>query len=105
LGAATLEPEPQEEEEGLLEAFTAAPEPQPHAPSMPWLDVLNQENSVAQAFPANEQQVVTSLGDLEYNLHSQGFVPLEPGSLSTIAQEHQEQLPTLSSALAQLGDL
>jgi len=73
--------------------------------STPWLDSLGQENSVAQAFPADEQQLVTSLEDLEYDLHSQGFVPLEPGSLSTIAQKHQGPGPTLSSALAQLGDL
>jgi tetratricopeptide (TPR) repeat protein len=104
LGAATMEPEP-EQEAGLLEALTVVPELQPNVPSTPWLDSVEQENSVAQAFPANEQQLVTSLENLEYDLHSQGFVPLEPGSLSTIAQEYQEQVPTLSSALAQLGDL
>jgi len=104
LGAATMEPEPQQEE-GLLEGFTAVPEWRPNVSSIPWLDSLDEENSVAQTFPANEQELVTSLESLEYDLHSQGFVPLEPGSLSTIAQGHQEQVPTLSSALAQLGDL
>ena len=50
-----------------------------------------------------EQQTFTTLEDLEQNLHAQGFVELEPGSLSSIA--HQAQEPTLSSALAQFGDL
>ncbi len=108
LGAATMEAEPAQEHE-FLEAFTATPEPQhpePQGPvpSTPWLDALDEESSIAQAYPENEQQLVTSLENLEYDLHAQGFVPLEPGSLSTIAQEHQEQIPTLSSALAQFGD-
>jgi tetratricopeptide (TPR) repeat protein len=102
LGAATMEPEPQQE---VAEAFTAVPEPLSQIPSTPWLDALNQEFSGAQALPTNEQQLVTSLEDLEHDLHSQGFIPLEPGSLATIAQEQQEQVPTLSSALAQFGDL
>lgn len=104
LGAATMEPEPAQDD-GLLEAFIAVAEPQGHAPRMSWLDSLEQERSVAQSLPTNEHQLVTSLESLEYDLHAQGFVPLEPGSLSTIAQEHQEQIPTLSSALAQLGEL
>jgi tetratricopeptide (TPR) repeat protein len=48
--------------------------------------------------PTAEQQYAT-LETLERDLFAQGFVPLEPGSLSTIAQEE-----TLSSALAQFGE-
>jgi len=50
-----------------------------------------------------EQQTVTTLENLEQTLHAQGFIELAPGSLSTIAQSTQE--PTLSSALAQLGNI
>jgi len=50
-----------------------------------------------------EQRAITMLEDIQQSLHAQGFVELEPGSLSAIA--HSAQEPTLSSALAQLGDL
>ncbi|MBA2288669.1 MAG: tetratricopeptide repeat protein [Ktedonobacteraceae bacterium] len=50
--------------------------------------------------PDMDQHVFTTLENLEYGLRSQGFVPLEPGALSSIAQETQSQeLP--ASALAQ----
>jgi len=72
-----------------------------------------------------EQDFVTMLEVLERDLRSQGFVPMEPNSLSTISRNQQavpstpaynafqsekeateiSQEPTLSSALAQLGDL
>ena len=75
-----------------------------------------------------EQSIVNTLEDLEHNLLSQGFVPLEPNSLSSIAQtqeasfdeplitepysyteetlqEEPYQASTLSSALEQLGNL
>ena len=100
LGAETMEPEPPEEDE-FFEALTAVPESQPQAPVRLWAD---QADWAAPVPPENEQKLVTSLEDLEYNLHAQGFVPLEPGSLSTIAQEQREQEPTLSSALAQLSN-
>src|SRR5437588_12643940 len=45
--------------------------------------------------------MLTTLEELENDLRTQGFTPLEPGTLSTIAQEPE---PTLSSALAQLGN-
>jgi tetratricopeptide (TPR) repeat protein len=64
--------------------------------------------------PTNEQEqrYLTSLDDLERDLQSQGFVPMEPGSLASIAQAQtntpnqpqQEIQPSLSSALAQLGN-
>jgi tetratricopeptide (TPR) repeat protein len=64
---------------------------------------------------AQEQRYIASLDDLERDLQSQGFVPMEPGSLASIAQAQanisastqpqQEIQPSLSSALAQLGNL
>lgn len=46
-----------------------------------------------------DQNLLTTLEELEKDLHSQGFTQLKPGALAAIAQE-----PTLSSALAQLGN-
>ena len=46
-----------------------------------------------------DQNLLLTLEELEKDLHSQGFTQLKPGALAAIAQE-----PTLSSALAQLGD-
>jgi hypothetical protein len=54
-------------------------------------------------FPSADERTLMTLENLEHQLHAEGFVELAPGSLSTIAQNVQE--PTLSSALAQLGDL
>ena len=69
---------------------------------------------------AEEQRYIASLEDLEKGLQSQGFAPLAPGSLASIAQAQQSapdqpgmsvpQQPepqaqtSLSSALAQLGN-
>ncbi len=90
-----------------------------------WLDALSTEpehNETA------DQTIVNTLEDLEHSLLSEGFVPLEPNSLSSIAQlqesspdtlsmpgsfdyqeEPQEEEPyhlsVLSSALEQLGNL
>lgn len=62
-----------------------------------WLD------QAAQKLSTPEQDVLSTLENLEKDLRSQGFLPLEPNSLSAFAQtQHQE--PTLSSALAQLGN-
>ena len=55
-----------------------------------------------QPLPKVEQRAITMLEDIQQNLHAQGFVELEPGALSAIAHGMQE--PTLSSALAQLGN-
>ena len=59
-----------------------------------------------------EQRYLASLENLEKDLQSQGFIPMEPGSLASIAQTQttapvqnsQEIQPSLSSALAQLGN-
>jgi tetratricopeptide (TPR) repeat protein len=88
LGAETLESEAE------LETASATPiETQQPAALQAWADQVDQVLS-----EADEEQVAT-LEHLEIDLHSQGFVPLQPGTLSTIAQE-----PSLSSAFAQLGN-
>ncbi len=57
-----------------------------------------------------EQRYITSLEDLEKSLQAQGFAPLAPGSLASIAQanastpDQPQGQPSLSSALAQLGN-
>jgi len=67
-----------------------------------WMEQAD-EQPIEQTLPLAEQRAVTMLEDIEQSLHTQGFVELEPGSLSAIAHDMQE--PTLSSALAQLGNL
>ena len=72
-----------------------------------------------------EQNLLTTLEELEQKLRSRGFIPLEPNSLSSLAhnqerqpealpsvdtpqygapQQEEQQAPTLSSALAELGN-
>ncbi len=89
------------------------------------------EDWTTQVSDANESAILTTLESFERNLYSQGFVPLEPNSLTSIAQlqeassnetnvpevleEEQAQSEgdkedvrdnaSLSSALAQLGRL
>ena len=80
-----------------------------NAESMPY-----QEPAIPTGIPVNEQEqrYLASLEDLEKNLQSQGFIPMEPGALASIAQAQtnmsdqpqQEIQPSLSSALAQLGN-
>lgn len=57
----------------------------------------------AQRLAQPEQNMLTTLEELEKDLRSQGFLPLEPGSLAAFAQEQVTE-PSLSSALAQLGE-
>jgi tetratricopeptide (TPR) repeat protein len=86
LGAESMEPE--------LKAAPVIPEEtQQPAAFQAWADQVDQMLS-----EAGEEQAAT-LEHLENDLRSQGFVPLQPGTLSTIAQE-----PPLSSAFAQLGN-
>jgi tetratricopeptide (TPR) repeat protein len=88
------------------------------AASMPSIPQPTSEPATTQ-----EQNLLTTLEELEYNLRSQGFVPLEPNSLSAVAQtqnaastpidtthanepylpEQVQPEPSLSSALAELG--
>jgi tetratricopeptide (TPR) repeat protein len=53
----------------------------------------------AQKLSQPDQNLLLTLEELEKDLHAQGFTQLKPGALAAIAQE-----PTLSSALAQLGN-
>jgi tetratricopeptide (TPR) repeat protein len=87
LGAEVLEREP---EPGTA---PVTPEPQDPLAFQTWVDQIDQTLS-----ETDEKQLET-LEHLENDLHSQGFVTLQPGTLSTLAQE-----PSLSSALAQLGN-
>ena len=79
-----------------------------HSGSLPY-----QEPAMPAGSPTNEQEqrYISSLEDLERDLQSQGFVPMEPGSLASIAQGNvpvqppqQESPSALSSALAQLSN-
>ncbi len=83
-----------------MNQFAASAESQPAATPMP------------APMAEQEQRYIASLEDLEKSLQAQGFAPLAPGSLASIAQSQtsasapaqpQEQ-PSLSSALAQLGN-
>ncbi len=79
----------QEPEPAQLAAWTDAP--QANAQSVPETDATlswtTQIQQPAQATtPDQEADYVTTLEALEQNLLTQGFVPLQPGSLSTIAQ-------------------
>jgi len=64
------------------------------------ITVENWLEQATQKLNRPDQNVLTTLEELENELHSQGFKPLEPGTLSALAKE-----PSLSSALAQLGNL
>lgn len=54
------------------------------------------EQPVQETPPDKEASLVTTLEALEQNLRSQGFVPLQPGSLSALAQETPQPAPTTS---------
>lgn len=109
LGAATLDESQSEESTrpipesgdmsipGEPRATLPAPEPQ-HIPAESRAPVIDQTLS------EEEEQSMVTLENLEHDLRSQGFVPLEPGMLSTIAQEPEKQEPSVSSALAQLAN-
>lgn len=94
LGAATLE-ESQPEE-----ATPPAPEPE----HMPASDEYPSE-AIEHTLSEEEKLSMLTLENLEHDLRSQGFVQLEPGMLSSIAQEPSEEERTLSSALAELASL
>ncbi len=87
LGAETMEvqPEPAEAAVDL--------EPEQSLEFQSWTEQLDQ------TFTESEQAQMATLEHLDTDLLSQGFVPLQPGALSTFAEE-----TSLSSALAQLGN-
>ena len=118
------EPEPLQEIYEWSEPVNASFQ-EPVSGAHSWLDALSVEPEHTE--PA-EQAIVNTLEDLEHSLLSEGFVPLEPNSLSAIAQsqdsaldtpsapvpysyreesyeEEPNHLSTLSSALEQLGNL
>ena len=82
----------------------------PVTPMLPEREKVSVENwldHAAQRLAQPEHNVLTTLEELEHDLRSQGFMPLEPGSLSCFSgkQENETDEATLSSALAQLGNL
>src|SRR6266699_3290932 len=87
LGAETLETQ--------TEPATATVdlEPEQSFEFQSWTEQLDQ------TFAEAEHEQMASLEHLDNDLLSQGFVPLQPGTLNTIAEE-----PSLSSALAELGN-
>jgi len=96
--AAPLVPESQDMSiPGEPQATMPAAEPQ-HIPAESWTAAIDQTLS------EEEEQSMVTLENLEHDLRSQGFVPLEPGMLSTIAQEPEKQEPSISSALTQLAN-
>ena len=64
-----------------------------------WLD------RAAQLLAQPQQNILTTLEELENDLRSQGFTPLEPGALSSFASDSETDEAALSSALAQFGNL
>ncbi len=102
-----------------MQQFTP-PVSEPVQPSTPdWMQQFASAESLSYPQPATpapmaeqEQHYIASLEDLEKSLQAQGFAPLTPGTLASLAQaqvnapisaQPQEQ-PSLSSALAQLGN-
>ena len=119
--SSTVEQEPQQK------AYEWS-EPSPTASEEPVLDAYAWSSYLSPEPQHAEQSIVNTLEDLEQNLLSNGFVPLEPNSLSSIAQAQEAsfdelhvaepysyteetlqqepyQASTLSSALEQLGNL
>lgn len=86
------------------ETLESHPEPESTAPA---LDLEPDQSFQFQSwteqpdktFSEAEQEQIASLEHLNNELLSQGFAPLQPGTLNTIAEEH-----SLSSALAELGN-
>jgi hypothetical protein len=87
LGAETIEPDP----EPAVAKVDLEPEQSLEFSS--WTEQLDQTLS------ETEQEQMAALEHFDNDLRSQGFVPLQPGTLSTLAEE-----PSLSSALAELGN-
>jgi tetratricopeptide (TPR) repeat protein len=86
LGAKTMEPDA----EPAMPTVDLEPQQSHEFPS--WIEQLDQTLS------ETEQAQMATLESLDNDLRSQGFVPLQPGTLSTFAEE-----PSLSSALTELG--
>jgi tetratricopeptide (TPR) repeat protein len=92
-----------------MQQFAATEHPSTPDSQSDWMRQLATGGSNPQ-LSEQEQRHITSLAELEKDLQSQGFVPLAPGSLATIAQQESPTPsapfePTPSSALARLGNL
>ncbi len=87
LGAETIEPDPEPA------VATVDLEPEKSLEFSSWTEQFDQTLS------ETEQEQVATLEHLDDDLRSQGFVPLQPGTLATFAEE-----PSLSSALAELAN-
>jgi len=93
----------------LLESATTIATP-PIPPATPMLPET-QENvtfenwlaHAAQKLNQPQQNLLTTLEELENDLRTRGFMPLQPGELSSLANATNDE--TLSSALAQFGNL
>ena len=107
---------------GNQQSIEPAPVQEEPAPN-PISDLSQIQQNVPSNQEKTEQDLVTTLEELEHNLLSHGFMPLEPNSLANIAQASQEEYsvrpsveafsataengqaePSLSSALAELGN-
>ncbi len=116
------EPEPQSTAHSHFHAIQQGPEPDsqsqrpaesnPAAMQVPEPLPQKVQNAPVPQVPAEaEQSFLKTLENLEHDLRTQGYVPLEPNSflgkdqegVSHDEEEKQEE-PTLSSALAQLGN-
>lgn len=100
--------------EATSEATTDATIPDANPDAQPWtaednpviaseteqkFTLENWLEQAAQKLTKPEQNMLTTLEELENDLRLQGFRPLEPGALSALAKE-----PSLSSALAEFGN-
>ena len=85
-------------------AVASEPSEQPAQPASfnDWLD------QAAHRLTQSDQDMLTTLEELEQDLRSHGFMPLERGALSSIAQpstaQNDTSEPDLSSALAHFGN-
>ena len=93
-------------------ATIATPSTPIESPTVPVTPVLLEREKVsvenwldhaAQLLAQPEQNILTTLEELENDLRTQGFTPLEPGSLSSLSGKNETDEATLSSALAQLS--
>jgi len=99
-----------------MQQYNSAPVQDPFQGTTPnWMQQLSNATNSATPDAAQEQGYLASLEELEKNLQNQGFVPLAPGALASIAQTQTSVPPPappppaynevpLSSALAQLGN-
>ncbi len=94
----------------LLEAATTTAVATPTMPPATPMLAATQENvtfenwldHAAQKLNQPQQNILTTLEELENDLRSRGFMPLQPGDLSSFAEGTSDE--ALSSALAQLGN-